>query len=691
MFRKTLCLVLPVLCSVTSFIVPQTQPTVQEMYAAGNRALLDEDYYEAIDQFRTVIQTAPHYIEPLLGLAESYFALEEFDEALQWIHQAKKYDKNNSNILVFEARILSALGRFEEARQLFNTVLTQEPHNIEARFGLGELNIIQGRVGLASTNYNQALRFAPHNKRALLSLALVYDSEGKEQQAEALIREALRLFSHDPQVHFFAAKHYLYHDEYERAELQAKTALSLKEDYIAARLLLSRVYIRQQSYEQVIPLLRSLLAKQQNNNLLWYMLGLAHSKLGQYQESVNSFSRAFRMRSDDEISRIALEHILIREYDIDDPLRAQFSEHHIKEGSIFEERNFFQRALEEYRRGLKLYPFSKGGRLRYAQILYKLGQPARYVSQLRVLIDDIGYTTPDILDEYEIHDSLLLDSVANRWNVRQFPPTLKDSEQNNRTEENYLSPNRFLYKCMLFYTPGENNTDHFACEQFLIPYFRDMLLHNEQISIVAQPMSSESFSFAYEKAREANAHYFLIISLHETQRAITVRCAVYSAKTGDHIQTYTAYKTGNDKVKEAFGKIEEQFLEALPLRGSIIDRRFDSGLVNLGSYDGVQPENTFLIIKNGAVGQHSDRFQIEYDTADVLGEITITATDELVAEGLITTNLFFDMINPGDEIIPEKQVDEESSQPVAVEPEADSFRFTDLFNLELYRDLITIR
>ena len=96
-------------------------------YLAGSRAQAEENYILAIESYRGALAENPAYLEPMTGLAESFFLLEEYDEALRWVEQALRLDRVNTDLAVLKARILIGLERAPEARELLSGVLARFP------------------------------------------------------------------------------------------------------------------------------------------------------------------------------------------------------------------------------------------------------------------------------------------------------------------------------------------------------------------------------------------------------------------------------------------------------------------------------------------------------------------------------------------------------------------------------------
>src|SRR6185369_17565806 len=68
-------------------------------------------------------------------------------------------------------RILSDLGRFDEATDFFARVLRRDPDNVASRMALAGLQAAQGDFDLARKNYERVLTVEPSNATAHTALA----------------------------------------------------------------------------------------------------------------------------------------------------------------------------------------------------------------------------------------------------------------------------------------------------------------------------------------------------------------------------------------------------------------------------------------------------------------------------------------------------------------------------------------
>ena len=87
----------------------------------------DENWYTASQYFIEVVNSNPAFSDAWFRLADCSYHLGEFDLAFQYLESAEKYEKDKSEIKNLKGMILLALGRTDEARQIFNEVLKKYP------------------------------------------------------------------------------------------------------------------------------------------------------------------------------------------------------------------------------------------------------------------------------------------------------------------------------------------------------------------------------------------------------------------------------------------------------------------------------------------------------------------------------------------------------------------------------------
>jgi len=178
-----------------------------------------------------------------------------------------------------------------------------------------------------------------------------------------------------------------------------------------------------------------------------------------------------------------------------------------------------------------------------------------------------------------------------------------------------------------------------------------------------------SFSQSFRQARESGADYFMLVSVTENERDVSIKTELFVGRTGSPAGTFYAYRTGTDRLRSASKGIVDQLSNAMPLRGRLLIRRQGQALINKGRADGVKAEAVYDIVKKGLSRTANEGISLIYNADELVGTITITNVDEEIAVGNITRNGFFDRIESGDEIIFQPENTSRPSSESAASPE----------------------
>ena len=226
--------------------------TARPLFAAESKNVLklyneavelqnDENWYTASQYFIEVVNSNPAFSDAWFRLADCSYHLGEYDLAFQYLESAEKYEKDRSEIKNLKGMILLALGRTEDARQIFNEVLKKYPNDIDAHFGLAEIELYDGKFSGAENQYAEALKRQNSNRKALLSLALVCAETKRYAQSEKYLRQAMQYYSGEPEVHYLAAIIYTMKGDYKDAEKHARIAVEIRGGYEQAYELLAQI------------------------------------------------------------------------------------------------------------------------------------------------------------------------------------------------------------------------------------------------------------------------------------------------------------------------------------------------------------------------------------------------------------------------------------------------------------------
>jgi len=602
------------------------------LYEQGRAYMAEEDWYSASEAFLDCLRLNPAHAEGTAALAECYYELSEFDEALSWVRKARILARNNASVANLEAVTLIALGRLDAASAVIAEVLGREPYNREALFAAGELDIARGRPSEALVRYRDAVRRYPDDRRLLISLALVSGSLGDNVTALSFIDRALSQHPDDYRVFYYAAYINAQGDRLPYAISYAEKALNLRPGFGPARSLLANVRYRSGQYAEAARLADESIAANRNDMGAWYLKGLSYIRLGRTTEALTVLGSAVTIDPNDEFIRASLEDTLIAVTNLEDQRRSRWASWHFNRARDYRSRSLIEQALFEYRRGLRLNPYA-GDRREYAELLRIQGYPGRYLEELRFLQENLGMTDRSLNDAVEAYTSLLSGALFQRWKVNPF-------EVDGRH-----------WNIAVFSLAGQSSYRHVDSGALASAYMRDILVHDRSIVPVNLELRQPSFATAFRTAREAGADYFMIVSVMENERDISLKGELFVGRTGAPAGNYFTYRTGVDRLRNASRGMVDQLGAALPFRGTLLQRQQTQGLIDKGKVDGVKAGAVYDVVKKSRFQLVHEGVGLLYTDDDIVGKITIDKVDEEVASGVLTRNGFFDRIEAGDEVM----------------------------------------
>jgi len=632
--RPTLAVLTFLLCLPAAFLLAED---ARSLFQDGLRSQENEDYESAVEKYKASLARNPSFVSPMTGLAESFLQLEEFDESLRWVAAARKLDRNNQGLRILEGRVRLAQGDIAGARGLFQEVLTAQPNDLEARFGMAEIDVVEGRTRNAMNQYVQALKLSPESRKALLSLTLLCEETGDEAGAARYLELALKNHAGDASVQLAAAEYNLRRGNLETAERHARTALSIRDDPAYGRITLGKIQLARGKSGEAAETLRAAVASRPDDELSWYCLGLSYGESGETDKAMNAFLRALVLAPDDEIARIAQEAVALNRLKEDDATRKKLGAYHREQGTQLLQKNYLEKAFTELRRSVMLDPLARDGRVAYARMYRTYGFPGKYLNELEFL-KARGFKDNEIIDEIDILGSELADVVSRQWNVDQF----------------LLERKR--YSIPVFTVESANRFVHPFASDSLCAYFKDLLLRHDWIRTDTEaqptwPLRVSGFQEAFQQARRAETDYFIVLSFDESERGFYVRADIYLARTGASLGSFDCFRTGNGRIRDAVLKVSSQIASLLPPRAVLLARNLDAGLIDQGSMRGLKKDDKLVIVKQGKVHLDAEAVGLQYGEADVIGDFTVKAPDEAVAEGSVVRRGWFDSINLGDEVL----------------------------------------
>ncbi len=614
----------------------------------------DENWYTASQYFIEVVNDNPAFSDAWFRLADCSYHLGEFDLAYQYLESAEKYEKNKSEIKNLKGMILLALGRTEEARQIFNEILKKYPNDIDAHFGLAEIELYDGKFSGAENQYIEALKRQNSNRKALLSLALVCAETGRYQQAEKYLRQAMQYYSGEPEVHYLASIIYTMKGDYKSAEKHARIAVEIRGAYESAYELLAQIIYLQNRYSEVIDLCDFIISRNRNSSAAWYLKGIAQSKLGNNESAIQTWNTGLTISPQDELMRMMLELTVKNELELDDARRNEWAQYHINNARQYESRYDKAGSTYEYQRALMLSPSNVPARLAYAEILELNGMHELYLSQLNFVKDNSDKAlSTSLKDTIEAYEALLNNTLAKRWKVDAF----------------YLDKTR--WNIAVFYTENVSTFNHADSDRLTALACADVFSGVAITSVKTQVTPVSGYGEAFKNARANNFDYFIIVSMSEGEDDLSLNATMYSGRTGTETFTEKYYATGNNRFSTVLRRFRNSVLERLTVRGKILKRNGKTVLIDLGRSENIVKDAQFKIVRKGTVKTADYGAGLFFRDDDVVGMLSVTETGEEVSEAVITSHGFYDKINEEDELVLVSMPEQNGETGIDTVPNAD--------------------
>ena len=612
-----------------------------EKYNLGMEAQQNENYYAASQYYLEVTLENPAFTDAWYKLAECSYKLGEFDLALQYLENAEKYEKNNLAIQNLKGMVYVSLGRIDDGRTIFNNILKKYPNDIDAHFGLAEIELYEGRFSGAQNQYMEALKRQNTNRKALLSLALVNAERGQSEAAETYLRQALSYYSGEPEVHYLASIIYSMKGDYVTAEKQARIAVEVNSSYDKAYDMLSTILYKQSRYKEVIDISDYLISRNRKNTNAWFIKGVSQCKLGNVASAIETWTAGLQINPQDEIMRSAMENEIRNTLTLEDSRRSYYAQYHIANAKQYASRYDGSGAVYEYQRALLLDPMNYEARIAYADILEINGMHELYLEQLKFIKENNGEQLAalskkqqtELNDKIEAFDYLLSDTLGKKWKIDPF----------------YLDKTR--WNIAVFYEENNSTFIHADTNRLVANAAADIFSGVAITSVKTQVTPVSGYGEAFKNSRAGGFDYFIILSLSEGENDMTLSSTMYSGRTGLEISKNSFYCTGNNRFSTVLRRFRNSVLEKLTVRGKILDRNGKTVLVDLGKAENIVKDAQLKIIKKGQIRTADSGVGLYYRDADVLGTIVITTAGEEISEGTIENHGFYDKINIDDEIV----------------------------------------
>jgi tetratricopeptide (TPR) repeat protein len=287
-------------------------------------------------------------------------------------------------------------GRYADAADIYQQILTIAPDNVEALAGYGMSLGRQNKLDEADTQFDKVISLAPNNAVAHCGKAMVLlnrlqsakDSSGKSRNQ--LLKEAglecNRALDADPRVveaHYLLGKVYREENRLNMAEQAFSGAVKLDPHYSNAWVALGMVQLQHEKYGPAQETFKQAISVNPSNSSAYFGLGQLYMKQNQMDRAVRELNMSIYKNPNHPEVHLTLgkayeaqgENVAaVKEFQEAIKLKPDYSEAYLAMANNFESRGELDNAIYKLRPGLQVLPKDPALRLFVAKANLRAGR-----------------------------------------------------------------------------------------------------------------------------------------------------------------------------------------------------------------------------------------------------------------------------------------------------------------------------
>ncbi len=341
-----------------NYVADQMKNACYQLISRGKRDLdiyydLAEAYYKlgeyenALEVIESILSTSPHHLPTLVLQKNTYMKLGRWEKAINSGEKILEIDPKNVEAMVDITRAYMELKKYESALYFIKRATEIAPKNVELwklqRDIAKELNkpseVVNACLGITSI---------VEDFESLMDLARAYYSLQRFGEAKKVMDRALRIREdHADAWNLYGMINYKLKD-FEEAKKAFEKATQLEPEVKKYWSNLGWILEKLEKYREAVDAFNRAVELDSGDMRIWYERGLCLEKLGEDEEALNSFSKAL------EINPKFIKAIMAR-------------------GNVHLKMEHLDDALKEFERVLKLEPNNHEALYKKALIEFKRG------------------------------------------------------------------------------------------------------------------------------------------------------------------------------------------------------------------------------------------------------------------------------------------------------------------------------
>lgn len=300
-----------------------------------------------------------------------------YQRAMSLADSAESYEPNLPLISFFRGSVYADQNRLDSASHAYQRVLGLDPTYPEAHRKLGDIAFDRGQFRTALRQYRQE-ETINSTSSLHVKIARSYQKLGLADSSRMAFEEAVTLDSTNANAHLMYGQFLEDQGELEAALTQSRAALRLDSENTNYQFAVGSQLYRTGDLEEAAKHLKRAADERLLHSAAQYNLGQVLSRLGRAEEADYYLARADSARTlIDEISS-AQQQAFRSPDDINDWVQL---------GKLYREAGAFSRALQAFRRAVRIQPQNLSVQNQIAEVLLQEGHTGDAIRRLRGILD----------------------------------------------------------------------------------------------------------------------------------------------------------------------------------------------------------------------------------------------------------------------------------------------------------------
>lgn len=271
-----------------------------DLMAEGQRYMQEKNYQGAIVIFKTLLERSPEKMDARFALGKAYLRTGKLDQAEKSFEKYARQNPYDAALLLETGRLKLFRRDFAGAAETLASYTKKEPKSAEGYTLLGRADWGLGKYDEAKDMFEKALALDPNQEEAELALAQLYLAQDKPDQAKTLVDNLLASAPTNSEGLYFKARIAGMQGDQDTYRKTLETLVKAHPADGYAKYLYGKTLLAEGEYDRVAALAKELqdgAPKAPFGEMLTGMLAYAKKD---YQGAVNAFQEAVAIRPDIE-------------------------------------------------------------------------------------------------------------------------------------------------------------------------------------------------------------------------------------------------------------------------------------------------------------------------------------------------------------------------------------------------------